>query len=421
MASQTLAALLRAAMHLAFVVLLTLGALRAITVDGVPALSAIGSAVLIAALYTVATLRARRRRGGADLLLPSRGWVALLLLTWVGATLVSAAFVWLAFPLFFLVLFALGRLTGPLVLLVVAAWAVLAPLVVGTQDALSIGEVMGPLVGAVFSLVAHTVWRRLLEESERNRRLVIQLRAAQSELAESERRKGIAEERERLAQDLHDTLAQGLNSIVLLSRAAGTDHPEAAADFARIEDTARANLSDARHLVRDLADHSSQTTLEQALRLVLSRAEQLGTDTRLELRSDGTARELTPESVETLQRAAQSLVANVLQHAQASRCVLTLAWWPDRVSLDVADDGRGFDPAAPLRASRDEHPTGTAGGDGLRLLRSRLARAGGTVTIDSAPGEGTTVGLTLPLHPDSHPVEPRHPDPQHPGSQEAGA
>ena len=61
------------------------------------------------------------------------------------------------------------------------------------------------------------------------------------------------------------------------------------------------------------------------------------------------------------------------------------------MSLDVVDDGRGFDPSAPT--------SGREGGDGLRLLRSRMSRAGGTVAIDSAPGEGTTVGISLPTGP----------------------
>src|SRR5699024_3481642 len=99
-------------------------------------------------------------------------------------------------------------------------------------------------------------------------------------------------------------------------------------------------------------------------------------------------RELPPAQVETLHRAAQSLIANVHRHAQARRCVLTLASLPGRVSLDVDDDGRGF--------ATEALTTGPDGGDGLRLLRTRLARAGGSVAIDSAPGEGTTVGLVLP-------------------------
>ena len=392
----TMATTLRGAMHVAFVVLLSVGVLRAVGADGVPVVAAVCAAAVIAVIY-VAGSRSALRRGAADrsaetdLLLPGRGWVLALTVTWMASTLVSTAFVWIAFPLFFLVLFARGRVAGPLSLAVVALWAVLAPVLVGEQQSLAIGEILGPLVGAVFSLIAHAVYRRLLLETDRNRQLVGQLRAAQTGLADSERRKGIAEERQRLAQDIHDTLAQGLNSIVLMGRSARVAHPEAAAEFGRIEDTARENLADARRLVRGLADRAPQTTLEQALRTVISRVEPLGEVSRWELRVDGTPRELDPEQVETLHRAAQSLVANVQQHAAAQRCVLTLAWWPERVSLDVVDDGRGFDPAAPT--------SGRDGGDGLRLLRSRMARAGGTVAIDSAPGEGTTVGISLPTGP----------------------
>lgn len=390
-----LASTLRGAMHVAFAVLPAVGAVRAHDADAVPLPLALATAAVVVGIYVIGSWFALRRGEAGrlaqtDLLLPSRGWVLALAVVWMASTFVSAAFVWIAFPLFFLVLFALGRVAGPLVLGAVALWAVLAPLLAREQWSLGIGEVLGPLVGAVFSLIAHAVYRRLLIETDRNRQLVAQLRAAQSELADSERRKGIAEERQRLAQDIHDTLAQGLNSIVLFSRGARGAHPEATESFSRIEDTARENLADARRLVRDLADRVPRTTLEQGLRAVISRAEMLGETPRWELRVDGTPRELAPAQVETLHRAAQSLVANVQRHAEAERCVLTLAWWPGRVSLDVVDDGRGFDPSAPTSSPE--------GGDGLRLLRTRLSRAGGTVAIDSAPGEGTTVGLTLPTH-----------------------
>jgi signal transduction histidine kinase len=304
--------------------------------------------------------------------------------------------VWIAFTLFFLVLFALGPVGGPLALALVTLWAIVSPVLGRGEAMLGIGEILGPLVGAVFSLVAHAVYQRLLDETDRNRVLLAQLRAAQEDLADSERRKGIAEERQRLAGDIHDSLAQGLNSIVMLSRAAGAAHPSAASEFSRIEGTARENLADARRLVRDLADRAPRTTLEQALRGVIAGAESLGGTPRWELRIDGTPVPLEPAQVETLHRAAQSLVANVQRHAAAQRCVLTLAWWPDRVSLDVVDDGRGFDPSAAAGAADGAD---TPGGDGLRLLRARLERAGGTVAIDSSPGEGTAVGLTLPLRP----------------------
>ena len=401
--STALAATLRGAMHAAFLVLPVIGAVRAVTADGVPIPLALLSAAVLAGIYLLGSQRALRRGAAGradrtDLLLPAAPWVLALTLAWVASTFVSASFVWIAFTLFFLVLFALGPVGGPLALALVTLWAIVSPVLGRDEAMLGIGEILGPLVGAVFSLVAHAVYQRLLHETDRNRVLVAQLRAAQEDLADSERRKGVAEERQRLASDIHDSLAQGLNSIVMLSRAAGTAHPSAASEFSRIEETARENLADARRLVRDLADRAPRTTLEQALRGVIASAESLGGTPRWELRIDGTPLPLEPAQVETLHRAAQSLVANVQRHAEAQRCVLTLAWWPDRVSLDVVDDGRGFDPAAvgtPAVAPAD----GTSGGDGLRLLRSRLERAGGTVAIDSTPGEGTAVGLTLPLRP----------------------
>ncbi|MGP9580306.1 ATP-binding protein [Brachybacterium sp. AOP35-5H-19] len=419
--ASALATTLRGAMHVAFLVLPSVGALRAITAEAVTPAPAILAAVVIAAIYLLGSQRALARGAAGrssrtDLLLPSRGWVLTLSAAWMGSTFVSAAFVWVAFPLFFLVLFSLGRIAGPLVLWAVALWAVVAPVIAREQWSLGVGEILGPLVGAAFSLIAHAVYRRLLLESDRNRELVVQLRAAQAELADSERRKGIAEERQRLAQDIHDSLAQGLNSIVMLSRGARSAHPSAASEFGRIEDTARENLADARRLVRDLADRAPQTTLEQALRAAISRAEalgDLGEQPRWELRIDGTPRELDSAQVETLQRAAQSLIANVQRHAEAQRCVLTLAWWPDRVSLDVVDDGRGFDPSAAPRRGEGE------GGDGLRLLRARMERAGGAIAIESAPGEGTTVGLTLPTRAPLG-LTPANPTESHP-TEEPGA
>src|SRR5690625_3729144 len=142
----TMATTLRGAMHVAFVVLLSVGVLRAVGTDGVPVVAAVCAAAVIAVIY-VAGSRSALRRGAADrsaetdLLLPGRGWVLALTVTWMASTLVSTAFVWIAFPLFFLVLFARGRVAGPLSLAVVALCAVLAPVLVGEQQSRAIGDI----------------------------------------------------------------------------------------------------------------------------------------------------------------------------------------------------------------------------------------------------------------------------------------
>src|SRR5699024_38878 len=213
----SLAATLRGAMHLAFVVLLSVGTVRAHDVDGAPLPLTLLAAAAIAVIYGLGSRFALRRAGSGeaewtDLLLPSRGWVLLLTLAWMAGTIVSTAFVWIAFPLFFLVLFSLGRVAGPLALAGVALWAVLAPLVAREQGRRGTGEVLAPLVGRVSSPTPHAAHGRLRAETARSRQLVGKLQAPTGELAAPGRRRGIAEDRQRLAKDTHDTPARGLNS-----------------------------------------------------------------------------------------------------------------------------------------------------------------------------------------------------------------
>jgi signal transduction histidine kinase len=92
-----------------------------------------------------------------------------------------------------------------------------------------------------------------------------------------------------------------------------------------------------------------------------------------------------------LLRVAQGAVANVTTHAAAARVGVTLTFQPDAVSLDIVDDGRGFDPD-------DTTPSPTAGtGFGLRAMRSRLAEVGGTLVVESNPGNGTAISATIPI------------------------
>jgi signal transduction histidine kinase len=104
----------------------------------------------------------------------------------------------------------------------------------------------------------------------------------------------------------------------------------------------------------------------------------------------GTPRPLAPEVEVTLLRVAQEALANVRKHARANRTALTLSYMNDRVALDARDDGVGFDPERMAGSGRE-------GGFGLGTMHERIERLNGTHSIESAPGEGTTLSVELPV------------------------
>jgi signal transduction histidine kinase len=102
-----------------------------------------------------------------------------------------------------------------------------------------------------------------------------------------------------------------------------------------------------------------------------------------------------PERVEAaLLRIAQGALANVREHAAATRAALTLTCLDDQISLDIADNGRGFDPAALAAPEADR-----SRGHGLPAMHIRARQSGGTLTVESTPGEGTVVSAAIPLAP----------------------
>ena len=239
------------------------------------------------------------------------------------------------------------------------------------------------------------------EQSEERRRLIAQLEATRGELAESERRAGVLAERQRLAREIHDTLAQGFASIVTLyeaTRAEVGSRPEVA--LRRLEEvgrTARASLAEARRVVSALRPEAlEQATLAAALGGL---ARDFSAETGIAARStvEGEARELEPEAEATLLRVAQEAFANVRKHARASGVALTLTYLDDAIRLDVRDDGIGFEPDSTGRARN----AWQVGGFGLTSMRERLESQDGTLTIESAPGAGTTIVAVLPRAPAS--------------------
>lgn len=383
----TILRLLRLGLHAGFFALLALATTRVLLTRDTPAhgLAALAGATALAAVYAAGELVRRHRARRA-----ATAWLATVTTLWAALLAASTDYSWLAFPLFFL---HMHLLRGKHAVLAVAA---VTGLVITAQIAhagtWTTGMVLGPVLGALFAVIITSAYTALYAENEQRRRLIEDLTRTRAELATSQHQAGIAAERERLAREIHDTLAQGLSSIVLLLRAADTaDDPAKTRD--RIDEARRVaadNLDEARRFVRDLRPPSLSTApLPQALQRLCERTErETGTTCRLHL--DGHPTALPSHYDVALLRAAQASLANVTRHAAARTAVLTLAYLDTEVTLDIYDDGTGFDPAT-------AHPRPDGTGFGLTGLRERITALGGHLDVESAPGEGTAVAIRLPL------------------------
>jgi signal transduction histidine kinase len=259
--------------------------------------------------------------------------------------------------------------------------------VVEAVNAPSFGVVA--VVGAVALCVAFggqfSWWiQRIIQQSRERAELITELAATREELGESERQAGILAERQRLAMEIHDTLAQGFTSILMLLEAAESAPPEQARVYReRAARAARENLVEARALVS--AQPPAQlagSSLPDALRRLAGRlGEETGVTTSWEV--TGEQRGLHAGTEVIVLRCAQEALTNVRRHADAARAALRLHYLPGGVRLEVSDDGAGFDPA-------------TAAGFGLAGMRERVTRAGGDLTIRSTPGSGTVLSVEVP-------------------------
>ncbi|WP_249416538.1 sensor histidine kinase [Streptomyces sp. TS71-3] len=216
--------------------------------------------------------------------------------------------------------------------------------------------------------------------------------ALHAQLLVQAREAGVADERRRLAAEIHDTIAQGLTGIIAqLQVVMGTKEPGLAREhLEQAAELARHSLGEARRSVQNLAPAAlEQDALPQALENTVSEWA-----AREEVPSQftvtGTAQPLHEEVEATLLRIAQESLTNAAKHSGATRVGVTLSYMDDEVTLDVRDDGRGFDPRALPPRSR-------TGGFGLAGMRARAERIAGTLCVESEPGHGTAVSARVPL------------------------
>ncbi|MBB2909950.1 signal transduction histidine kinase [Streptosporangium becharense] len=236
-----------------------------------------------------------------------------------------------------------------------------------------------------FSAVFGGWIERITTQSEERAVLIRELERSRAEVARLSAERGAQAERERLAGEIHDTLAQGFTSIIMLLQAA-----EAQADPSRhltlAVRTARENLAEARLLVTTLSPAPLDgSTLDEALERLTNR---LGEETGLAARFEvsGGSRPLSPPVEVVLVRAAQEGLANVRKHAAAGTVIVSIAYRDGSVRLEVRDDGCGFDPSG-------------ARGYGLRGMRARVEQVGGTLAVTGSPGGGTSLEVVIPTEP----------------------
>jgi signal transduction histidine kinase/ligand-binding sensor protein len=199
----------------------------------------------------------------------------------------------------------------------------------------------------------------------------------------------VLEERQRLARELHDSVVQSLYSMALYADAGALALTAGKQDVTlnhlqELRDTARSAMHDMRLLIFELHPPAlEQEGLVTALRVRLAAVEaRAGLQTKLEVEGE---RRLPITIEQELYRIAQEALNNVMKHAKAQHVTIRLQYGQTAVRLHVRDDGIGFDPLTAM----------SAGGVGLRSFEERAAQLDGRVTVDSSPGQGTTVTVEI--------------------------
>jgi PAS domain S-box-containing protein len=210
-----------------------------------------------------------------------------------------------------------------------------------------------------------------------------------AEFSAQSREAAVIAERNRIARDIHDTLAQGFTGIVVQLEAAEDAQTrglpdEASAHLVRARDLARDGLNEARHSVQALRPLAlDKEEFSAALNTLFERMVE-GTRVKSNFTVLGQPRALPPEWEENLFRIAQEIVTNALRHAHPSHFTAKIIFSEHEVRLDLRDDGCGFD----LMAKSD--------GFGLLGIRERVEAMGGRLDIESSKGRGANVLISLP-------------------------
>lgn len=319
---------------------------------------------------------------GVALLTPG-AWLAIAL--YMGLTGLAVAALWPDLrTVGVVILISLGLSTVHLV----ASW--------GWGELLRLLPTLGLIV--VFVVVYVVLFARQTQARERAQELLAELEVAHAQLqeyADQVQELTLSQERERIAQELHDTLAQGVAGLILQLEAAdsyleGGNAPRAQETVQRAMALARTTLREARRAIQALrpAELEQQGLIDALGREVDAFAQRTGVPATFQV--DAGAPEPSTAAALEILRILQESLNNVARHAGAAHVWVRLGAHDGRLRLAVRDDGVGFEPDRALNKR---------GSYGMRGMRERSARIGGELLLHSAPGEGTTVTLELEAEP----------------------
>jgi signal transduction histidine kinase/DNA-binding response OmpR family regulator len=219
-----------------------------------------------------------------------------------------------------------------------------------------------------------------------------------NELAEKGRQAAVLEERNRVARDIHDTIAQGLIGVIVQLQAAGDatskGYKKQARDHLQNASTlARDSLNEARRSVFALRPQAlEKATFWEALQRLVKNAT-AGTELRTEFRTQGKARDLSPKVEENLLHIGQEALTNALKYAHATRFDVRLSFKANEIRLELEDNGSGFD----AQERQD--------GFGLKGMRERAEQMGGTFKLNSARTKGTKILVASPYAKVESPIQ----------------
>jgi NarL family two-component system sensor histidine kinase YdfH len=253
-----------------------------------------------------------------------------------------------------------------------------------------------PIVALIlaFVLIYVALFQRQAEARERAQELLRKLEAAHRRLrayADQVEELSTSRERERMARELHDTLAQGLAGLILQLEAADShleqSHPDTAQQVVQqAMRRARTTLDEARRAIQALRSAALERgSLIDALGREVEQFTQ-ATGVQAVFEVDAQRPDVAPDAAQTILRIVQESLSNVARHADADHVLVRLAGTEEGLRLVVQDDGVGFDPA---------HASERGGCLGLAGMRERAERMDGSLRVESRPGQGTTVELDI--------------------------